>query len=160
MLLGARSQALKIVSNSFYGYLGYARSRWYSRACAASVTAYGRHYIQDAIAKAEENGFKVLYGDTDSVMMLLNGKTHESAVEFAADFNSKLPESMELELEDFYRRGIFVGKKAEQKSSGAKKKYAMISYDGRVKIRGFELVRRDWSKIARETQRKILDSIL
>ncbi len=32
--LAARYQALKILANSFYGYLGYARSRWYSRKCA------------------------------------------------------------------------------------------------------------------------------
>ena len=65
IFLGSRSLALKIVSNSFYGYLGYARSRWYSRECAASVTAYGRQYIKESIEKAEKFGFKVIYGDTD-----------------------------------------------------------------------------------------------
>ena len=44
--LAARSQALKILANSFYGYLGYSRSRWYSRECASSVTAFGRETIQ------------------------------------------------------------------------------------------------------------------
>ena len=39
--LGARSNALKILANSFYGYLGYARSRWYSRDCASSITVSG-----------------------------------------------------------------------------------------------------------------------
>ncbi len=157
--LGSRSSALKILSNSFYGYLGYARSRWYSRECAGSVTAYGRQYIKEAISEAEKAGFKVIYGDTDSVVLLLNGK-RDAALTFIKGFNAKLPKNMELELEDFYKRGVFVGKKTATGDKGVKKKYALISESGRIKIRGFELVRRDWSKVARDTQRKVLEAIL
>lgn len=158
--LASRSQALKITANSFYGYLGYARSRWYSRDCAASVTAYGRQYIKEAMDKASQAGFEVIYGDTDSLVMLLGSKTKDDVVRFLQYFNKELPESMELELEDFYTRGVFVGKKTAKEQSGAKKKYALISESGRIKIKGFELVRRDWSKIARDTQRKVLETIL
>jgi DNA polymerase I len=158
--LGSRSSALKILSNSFYGYLGYARSRWYSRDCAGSVTAYGRQYIKEAIKAAEDRGFRVIYGDTDSIVMLLEKKPREEALAFLKEFNSKLPENMELEVEDFYKRGVFVGRKTESGIAGAKKKYALISESGRIKIRGFELVRRDWSRIARDTQRKVLEAIL
>ncbi|MEM3841258.1 MAG: DNA-directed DNA polymerase [Candidatus Micrarchaeaceae archaeon] len=160
IFLGSRSQALKITANSFYGYLGYARSRWYSRECASSVTAYGRQYIQETIRSAEEYGFKVIYGDTDSIVILLGNKSEAEVLKFMKDFNSKLPGAMELELEDFYTRAVFVGKKSEKLPSGAKKKYAMISKSGHIKIRGFELVRRDWSKIARDTQRGVLEIIL
>lgn len=158
--LGARSSALKIVSNTFYGYLGYARSRWYSRECASSITAWSRYYIKEAIATAEKHGFRVLYGDTDSAIMLLGDKKKEDALAFMKDVNSSLPEPMELELEDFYTRGVFVGKKSEKEPKGAKKKYALIAENGRIKIRGFELVRRDWSWIARDTQRRVLEAIL
>lgn len=160
VFLGSRSSALKILSNSFYGYLGYARSRWYSRECASSVTAYGRQYIKDAISAAEKEGFRVLYGDTDSVVLLLGNKTKEETLAFLKGFNSRLPEDMELELEDFYTRGVFVGKKVKGGETGAKKKYALISESGRIKIRGFELVRRDWSRIARDTQKRVLEAIL
>ncbi len=156
--LAARSQALKIIANSFYGYLGYARSRWYSRDCAASVTALGRAHIMQTIDAAEKAGFRVLYSDTDSIFLLLEGKSKEDALGFLKKFNSSLPESMELELEDFYVSGVFVGKRGGD--SGAKKKYALLSESGRIKIRGFELVRRDWSGVARETQRKVLEAIL
>ncbi|HUC38588.1 MAG TPA: DNA-directed DNA polymerase [Candidatus Acidoferrum sp.] len=158
--LAGRSSALKILSNSFYGYLGYARSRWYSRDSAGSVTAYGRQYIKETIKAAEDRGFKVLYGDTDSIVILIGNKTKEDALAFLKDFNSKLPENMELEAEDFFKRGVFVGRKVEGGTAGAKKKYALISETGRIKIRGFELVRRDWSRIARETQRRVLEAIL
>ncbi len=156
--LKSRSQALKIISNSFYGYLGYARSRWYNRECAESITALGRKHIKEAWKKAEERGFEVLYIDTDSLFLLLKDKTKEELLEFLEEFNKSLPKEMELELEGFYKRAIFVSKKTE--ALGAKKKYALLGEDGSIKIRGFELVRRDWSNIAKKVQREVLEIIL
>ncbi|MCW6159992.1 MAG: DNA-directed DNA polymerase [Candidatus Micrarchaeales archaeon] len=158
--LGASSMALKILSNTFYGYLGYARSRWYSRECASSITAWSRQYIKETIAAAEKAGFGVLYGDTDSLVAILGEKTKDDALAFMKSVNDSLPQPMELELEDFYTRGVFVGKKTDKEAKGAKKKYALIAENGRIKIRGFELVRRDWSHIARDTQRRVLEAIL
>lgn len=152
----ARSQALKVLANSFYGYLGYARSRWYNRQCAESVTAWGRMHIMETIEKAEKAGFEVIYGDTDSIFLLYRKK--EDVLKFLERVNSELPGKMELELENFYSRGVFVSKKQEEK--GAKKKYALLAEDGGIKIKGFELVRRDWSKVAKDTQYKVLEAIL
>ncbi len=63
-ILIARSLSLKLLANSFYGYLGYARARWYSKDCARAVTSWGRHYIHKVIGKAKEAGFEVVYGDS------------------------------------------------------------------------------------------------
>ncbi|MEM0475634.1 MAG: DNA-directed DNA polymerase, partial [Candidatus Norongarragalinales archaeon] len=155
----ARQWALKVIANSFYGYLGYGRSRWYSRECAESVTAWGRQYIHETIEKAEKAGFKVLYADTDSLMLIHPKGGEEKVREFQKSVNGALPEKMELELEDFYPRGIFVAKKQEAEK-GAKKKYALINREGKIKIKGFELVRRDWSRVARNTQREVLRILL
>lgn len=157
--LYARSHALKILANSFYGYLGYARSRWYNRACAESITAWGRKHILDASSKAKAAGFQVLYNDTDSLFLLLGEKKKQDAIAFLETINKELPEKMELELENFYSRGVFVSKK-QKEEKGAKKKYALLAEDGKIKIRGFELVRRDWSAIAKHTQFKVLETIL
>jgi len=156
-IVHARSTAVKVVSNSFYGYLAYARSRWYSRECGESVTAYGRKHIMETIERAEKAGFRVLYGDTDSVMFIYKNK--DDVLRFVKDVNASLPEKMELELEGFYPRGVFVSKKGGQER-GAKKKYALLGDDNRIKIRGFELVRRDWSEIAKKTQLAVLEAIL
>lgn len=156
--LEAKQQALKILANSFYGYLGYARSRWYCRECAESITAWGRELIKKTEKMVEERGFKVIYMDTDSLFILLEGKKKEDALKLLKEINSALPGIIELDLEGFYKRGIFVSKKSEEK--GAKKKYALLGEDGNIKIRGFELVRRDWSIIARETQKEVLEILL
>jgi DNA polymerase I len=113
------------------------------------------------MAKAEAAGFPVCYSDTDSTFLLMKNHTPEDAFSFMKKINDSLPGDMELELEGFYTRGVFVTKKHMGKEDrGAKKKYALIGEDGRIKIRGFELVRRDWSNIAKTTQRRVLEAIL
>ncbi|MFH1786215.1 MAG: DNA polymerase domain-containing protein [archaeon] len=69
---------------------------------------------------------------------------------FLAEVNKNLPGVMELELEGYYRRGVFI----------TKKRYALIDYDGNIKTRGLEVRRRDWSKIAKETQQGVIRTVL
>ncbi len=40
--LDTRQNSLKLLANSFYGYLGLFAARWYSIRCARSITAWGR----------------------------------------------------------------------------------------------------------------------
>jgi len=155
----ARQYAFKILANSFYGMLGYVRARWYCKECAAATTAWERFFIKDVIKQFESKGYNVLYSDTDSIFVLMEEKNKDEINELVSDVNKSLPEEMELELEDFYKRGLFVSKRGDTKT-GAKKKYALLSESGTIKIRGFELVRRDWSGIARRTQKEILEVIL
>lgn len=157
-MLAARIEALKVIANSFYGYLGFAPARWYCKECAEATTAWARHYIHKAIDWAEAAGFKVLYGDTDSIFLLLEGHSKEDAVSLVAGINDKLPGLMELEFEGFYPSGIFVSLKAAE--TGAKKKYALIDDKGIITIKGFETVRRNWSFIAKEVQKDVIEIIL
>ncbi len=158
IFLEARQNSLKLLANSFYGYLGFFGARWYSIECARSVTAWGRFYIHKVIDKAQKEGFVVLYSDTDSVFLTLDGKTKTDAENFAKEINMELPGLMELEYEGFYPNGIFVSAKIGH--FGAKKKYALISEKGILKIKGFETVRRNWSLIAKEVQENVLEIIL
>jgi len=63
-----------------------------------------------------------------------------------------------LEFRGVYVRGIFVTR--EKGESGAKKRYALLDPSGNLEIRGFETVRRDWCKLAKETQRRVLEIVL
>ena len=148
---------LKILANSAYGYLGFARARWYSREAAESTTALGRHYIHDTIDKAEKSGFHVLYADTDGIFLKLEDKTVEDTKKFVEKINDSLPGKMELEFQGYYPRGIFVTKK---EGTAAKKRYALIREDGTVEIKGFEFVRSDWANIAKDVQEKVINAVL
>ena len=142
--------ALKILANSFYGYMGYPRSRCYSKEAASSIASWGREYIHKAIKIADEMGLKVLYGDTDSLFVGLGSEDLEKSKEFRDKVNSTLPDFMELEFEGYYRRGFFV----------SKKRYAIIDKENNIVTKGLEVVRRDWAEIAKKTQEAVLKTIL
>ena len=154
--LNARVLVLKLIANGFYGYLGYYNSRWYCFDCAGVTTSLGRKYVQEVISAASSYEFKVLYADTDSAFMQFGGN-RQKVNDFIADINGKLPKPMELELQGFYARVIFVSSKG---GAGAKKKYAMSDFDGNLIIKGFQSVRRDWAVIAKNLQKEVLKKIL
>lgn len=158
ILLDARQQSLKVLSNSFYGYLGFFAARWYNIDCARAVTAYGRYYIHKVIDEANKNKFTVIYSDTDSIFVALGDKKKKDAIMFADSINRKLPKMMELEFQGFYNSGLFVSMKESE--TGAKKKYALLDEDGKIHIKGFEAVRRNWSIIGKEVQQRVFDIIL
>ncbi|OYT52798.1 MAG: DNA polymerase [Candidatus Altiarchaeales archaeon ex4484_2] len=154
-LLDVKQQALKLLANSMYGYFGFPRARWYSRECAEAIAALGRQYIHETIGKARKSGFKVIYGDTDSVYLKLEGvDSREEIMERSGAFlkrlNSELPGDMELEFEGFYPRGIFI----------TKKRYALMDEHGMLLVKGLETRRRDWADIVKETQEKVLNALL
>ncbi|MBM3303956.1 MAG: hypothetical protein FJY76_02575 [Candidatus Aenigmarchaeota archaeon] len=150
-----RQYAMKIIANASYGYYGYAGSRWYSRIAAECITAWGRHYIKKVIELAQQMGYDVIYGDTDS--LFLKVKNDVDAKKFLMKANSVLPGVMEMDLQGIYKAGIFVPTKA---GIAAKKRYALLDSKGSLTIRGFEKVRRDWSVIAKDTQEAVLRFVL
>lgn len=150
--LDTKQRALKTIVNASYGYYAYPASRWYKRECAESIAAIGRYWIKKVLEKAEERGFHPIYGDTDSAFLKVNERKEELE-KFLSEINEELPGVMRLDLEDYYLKGLFVPKEA---GGTAKKRYALLDEKGKLKIRGLEIIRRDLSKYARQTQQEIL----
>ena len=157
-MLKARSNAYKLLANAAYGYQGFFGARYYCREAAAATARLAKENILSAIDKIEKAGYKIIYSDTDSIAFLQAGKSKKDILKFLKEINADLPGIMELDLEDFYARGLFVAKRGT--STGAKKKYALVDEKGKIKIRGFETVRRDWCRLTRDLQSKVLTNIL
>jgi len=158
LITKARSNAFKLLSASAHGYIGFFGARYYSWEASSTILAFVRKYNLETIKKIEKEGHKVIYGDTDSVAFTRDKKSKKEIKELLEKLNKELPGVMHIELEDFFKRGLWV--KTRSGETGAKKKYAMIDEEGVIKIRGFETVRRDWCDLARKTQDKILRLIL
>ena len=82
-ILNARQFALKLISNVTYGYTSAGFSgRMPCAEIADAIVQTARHTLERAMATAESHkpwGAKVLYGDTDSMFVLLEGRSMAEA---------------------------------------------------------------------------------
>ena len=121
-----RQQAIKVILNSAYGVFGCQYFRLYRKEVAESITAYARELLSFIIEKAVSLGYKVIYGDTDSIFIMfgkdmgvkqiyeeaneLLNKLNESLSEFARKWNVD-KHYHELEFKTIFKRVIFYGDK-------------------------------------------------
>jgi DNA polymerase I len=144
-LLDIRQRSLKVLTNSFYGYMGWNQARWHSRPCAEATTAWGRHLIKEVIGRAEDEGIEVMYGDTDSLFV----RRTPDVPAFVDEVNQELP--LELEAEERYEVIFFTGKK---------KRYAGLTAGGDIVVKGLEVRRGDWCDLAKGIQQGVLETVL
>ncbi|MFO7967654.1 MAG: DNA-directed DNA polymerase [Archaeoglobaceae archaeon] len=151
-LYDIKQSALKVLTNSFYGYMGWNLARWYCRECAEATTAWGRYFIKTSARIGEEMEFEVLYGDTDSIFVRKEGLSLDQLKEESYRLIEKLSEELpvHIEIEDFYSTVFFV----------EKKRYAGLTVDGNLVVKGLEVRRGDWCELAKKLQRNVIQTIL
>lgn len=59
----------KVIANSFYGNTGTPASRFYFPPIAMSITLFGQEMIKRCKEILSENGYEILYSDTDSTFI-------------------------------------------------------------------------------------------
>jgi DNA polymerase elongation subunit (family B) len=73
-LYNIKQLAYKTAANSIYGYLGNKHSRFYIPELAETITTQGVELISTVQQLLIENGYNVIYGDTDSCFISLGDK--------------------------------------------------------------------------------------
>ncbi len=179
----ALSQAIKIIMNSFYGVLGSSGCRFHKQQLASSITRRGHEIITRSRDFIEAQGHSVIYGDTDSLFVLLGegvdaGKAHSLGDGLMHALNSwwqetlktehRLESALEVEFETHYLK--FLMPTVRGMATGSKKRYAgMIKNNDsqpgdkvetnneemKLVFKGLEAVRTDWTPLARNFQREL-----
>ena len=162
------SNAIKILMNSFYGVLGTPACRFSNPALANSITSTGRELLLWSKSWFEEKGYRVLYGDTDSLFVSSGMQDASEAVEQGRQLSLQLSAELaryieerwrvasrlELKFEKLYEK-LFLPQ-ARHSTRGASKRYAGLPY-GKPEVHfvGMEVVRRDWTALAKQVQREL-----
>lgn len=167
----ALSQAIKIIMNSFYGVLGSGGCRFFDSRLASSITKRGHQIIQQTADFIEQQGWQVIYGDTDSVFIWFKDvEDADSAAKVGKELEEKLnlwwdqrlqkeygiESALEIEFETLYQR--FLMPTIRGSDQGSKKRYAgVVLNKGKKELvfKGLENVRTDWTKIARDFQSEL-----
>ncbi|MFT6268066.1 MAG: DNA polymerase-2 [Alphaproteobacteria bacterium] len=164
----ARSQAIKILMNSFYGVLGSGGCPFYDTRLASSITMRGHDIMQTTSKWIEQAGYQVIYGDTDSTFVWLEGQhsnqqANQIGQSLALLINQKwqdniklehqLPCELEIEFETHFSQ--FLMPTIRGSELGSKKRYAGLktTKEGDELIfKGLETVRSDWTQLAKGFQ--------
>ncbi len=116
------SHAIKITMNSFFGVLTNPQCRFYSLEMGNAITHFGQFLIKLCAEKIQEEGYEVIYGDTDSLFINAHIEDYEKAVTLgqktAKDINKFFTQyvkekynresHLELEFEKVYKKFIIV----------------------------------------------------
>ena len=163
--------AIKIMMNAMIGVLGAPLGRFFDPEIANATTSFGRLMLERTRRAFEKCEARVLYGDTDSVFVLLDEQAPLArACEIAealrarvqADLSAqvrsewRVEPKLELELEHVYER--FFQPSVRGGTQGSRKRYAGL-LNGNLHVVGLEAVRRDWPEIARRLQRGMLERL-
>lgn len=167
------SQAIKIIMNSFYGVLGTPGCRFFDPRLASSITMRGHEILQQTRDLIVRQGYQVIYGDTDSVFVLMDRSedvevTGNKLAAFLNDWWRKelehkfqIPSYLEIEFEIHFKKFFMPTVRGSEK--GSKKRYAgLVERDGAepsLVFKGLESVRSDWSPLAREFQKELLRKV-
>ena len=171
----ARSQAIKIIMNSFYGVLGSGGCPFYDTKLASSITLRGHEIMQQTAKWIEAKGLNVIYGDTDSTFVLLDdsvtareaNEIGETLAEYInTEWQLKLAKEhqiechLEIEFESHF--SPFLMPTIRGSEHGSKKRYAGLLKEGdkeKLIFKGLENVRTDWTQLAKNFQLKLYQMV-
>jgi DNA polymerase I len=173
VLYDMQQNVLKVIMNTYYGVSGYPRFRLFDREIGSAATSVGRAIIEHTRRVIEAQGYKVIYGDTDSCMVQLpkdldragtiataraiEKHLNESYQEFAKKELNADVHFFSIKFEKIYARFFQAGKK---------KRYAgsLVWKEGKdvheTDIVGFEIRRSDTPQITKEVQQHVMEMIL
>jgi len=159
---------VKALTNSIYGIMGMQTSRWYSVEIAESITKMGQWIITFTLNYFNSIGFKVIYGDTDSLFICDNenkdikNKMEDILKEYHRVLEDELKQygilesHIHLEDDKTFSRFLLVDKKnytGIASSINGKKTNELYT-------KGLDYIKRNTIKYASNKQEKLIKHIL
>ncbi|KJP87025.1 hypothetical protein AK88_03307 [Plasmodium fragile] len=163
-LLLIQSLSIKLISNSIYGCLGNTNNRFYAKHIASFITLKGRNLLQHTKSRVErEFNLKVIYGDTDSIMIDTGLKAqgvnnYKEAFRLAHVIKNTINKSykkLELDLECIFSKLLLLKKKKYACAKVMDANMERCEYE----MKGINFIKRDFSKISKLIGNEVLKII-
>ncbi|WP_019613810.1 DNA polymerase II [Psychromonas ossibalaenae] len=167
--------AIKIIMNSMYGVLGSAGCRFHDTRLASSITLRGHEIMCETRDFIESFNEQVIYGDTDSTFVWLQGCDNAQQAQARGQMLAKqineywtkklktelnLDCYLEIEFETCFSKFFMPTLRGSE--TGSKKRYVGLKQTDAgesLLFKGLETVRSDWTELAQEFQKSLYTKV-
>ena len=148
----AMQSSFKVLINAMYGYLGFSIGIFNDYEEADRVTTTGQEIARRMIKEFESRGCKVIEVDTDGILFVPppHTRSKEDEISLVNEVSSVMPKGITIGYDGRYKKMI----------SYLKKNYALLGYDGTIKLKGSSLISRSAEKFGRDFIRKGFEKLL
>jgi len=150
----SRQAALKWILVTCFGYLGYRNAKFGTVDGHIGVCAFGRETLLKAARRAESHGFQVVHGIVDSLWV----KKLNAHIQEYKDLCNELTKQIGIPLnfEGRYKWIVFLPSKVHPRI-GVLNRYYGVMENGKVKLRGIEVRRRDTPRFVYNAQLEMIN---
>ena len=151
-----RQNALKWILVTCFGYLGYKNAKFGTVDGHIGVCAFGREALLNASHMAEEAGFEVIHGIVDSLWLKKPSASLEDYEKLckAITEQSNIP----ISFEGRYKWIAFLPSKTHPRV-GVLNRYYGVMEDGKIKVRGLEIRKRDTPCFVFDAQTEMINAL-
>jgi DNA polymerase elongation subunit (family B) len=150
----SRQAALKWILVTCFGYLGYRNAKFGTVDGHIGVCAFGREAFLKAARRAENRGFTVVHGIVDSLWLKKKGASIQEYGDLCREISEEI--GVPLNFEGRYRWIVFLPSKVHPRI-GVLNRYYGVMENGKVKLRGIEIRRRDTPRFVYDAQLKMIN---
>jgi len=148
-----RQSALKWILVTCFGYLGYRNAKFGTVDGHIGVCAFGRQAFLRTARIVERKGFAIIHGIVDSLWLKKEGATAQEYAGLCKEVSERI--GVPLSFEGRYKWIVFLPSRIHPNVAVLNRYYG-VKEDGRIKIRGLEVRRRDTPKFVYDAQMEMI----
>jgi len=148
-----RQTALKGILVCIYGFSGCFANRFGNVAVYQEINRIARRVLRKSVNIALKDGFKVVYGDTDSLFLKKVGASCRDYEELAWRISHET--GLPITLDHHYKFIVFLNQKSMPEMEASRRYFGKLT-NGELYYRGINLRRRDTPPFLKEFQEKLM----
>lgn len=154
--LEGRSNAIKWILVSCFGYQGFSNAKFGRIECHEAINAFAREILLDAKERLEANGWRVVHGIVDSLWVTPLPDAEQTPL---PGLCASISESTEIRLEHEAAYDWIAFVPQRNSDAGALTKYFGQSEDGSYKYRGIECRQRSTPAYIADVQQELIETL-